>query len=100
MFEPFLNYKSEKCGINFIKRNESYTSKCSALDLEKVEKHETYLGKRIKRGMFKTSNGFKLNADVNGSYNILRKEIGDGFLKISSNIGLVVSPVRVTLLQN
>ena len=33
---------------------------------------ETYNGKRIKRGLFQTQNGILINADVNGSYNIMR----------------------------
>ena len=31
------------------------------------------MGKRIYRGLYKTLNGQLLNADVNGSYNILKK---------------------------
>ena len=37
------------------------------------EHHDKYLGRRIKRGLFKSSNGTKINADINGAYNILRK---------------------------
>ena len=39
-------------GIKLIITEESYTSKCDNLALEKIEKHKTYLGKRIKRGLF------------------------------------------------
>ena len=52
---------------------EAHTSKCSFLDKESVEHHEKYKGKRVKRGLFKTSKGILINADVNGSLNIGRK---------------------------
>lgn len=44
-----------------------------------VKKNDKYIGKRVKRGLFKGSD-FVINADVNGAINILRKVIGDGFL--------------------
>jgi putative transposase len=70
-------------GIEVTTIEEGYTSKCSALDLEKIGKHEdhAYAGIRVERGQFITSFGFKINADVNGALNILRKNIGDTFLK-------------------
>lgn len=52
-----LHYKAEENGIRVIMVNEGYISKCSSLDLEEIKKHETYKGKRIKRGLFKTHNG-------------------------------------------
>ena len=71
VFIPFyklinlLKYKCKMIGIEFITINEAYISKCSSLDLEKIEHHEIYLGTRIFRGLFKSK--FKvLNADVNG----------------------------------
>ncbi len=51
-FIEMLCYKAELMGIQIIVSEESYTSKCSFLDLEIVGKHETYAGKRVKRGMF------------------------------------------------
>ena len=94
-----LKYKIKcKCefhGIKYITQEESYTSKCSFLDDESIEKHEYYLGKRITRGLFKSSEGILLNADVNGALNICRKSKQ----KINNNnqlcIGLSSSPVRV-----
>ena len=68
-----LSYKCRQVGINVILTEESYTSKCSFLDNEAVQKHQSYLGKRIKRGLFKSSTGKLINADVNGACNILRK---------------------------
>lgn len=72
-----LEYKCRLEGINVILIEESYTSKCSFLDNEPLRKHNTYTGKRIKRGLFKTSKNKLINADLNGSLNILRKVIGE-----------------------
>lgn len=68
-----LQYKCQLKGIRFILTEESHTSKCSFLDKESVKHHAKYKGKRIKRGLFKTSDGILINADVNGSLNIGRK---------------------------
>jgi putative transposase len=72
-----LQYKTKLEGINVVVHEESYTSKCSFLDNEPLKKHDAYLGKRVKRGLFCSSSGKKINADVNGSLNILRKVVGD-----------------------
>lgn len=68
-----LQYKCELQGIRFVTTEESYTSKCSFLDLEEVTKQKEYLGQRVKRGLFQTKEGVLINADVNGSLNIGRK---------------------------
>ena len=95
-----LKYKCELEGINYIEREESYTSKCSSLEKEPIEYHKKYLGDRIKRGLFETSQGILMNSDVNGSLNIGRKEFGDDYLieilKNPVNRGLVLNPVKVT----
>lgn len=72
-----LEYKCKLEGINIILTEESYTSKCSFLDNESVEKHENYLGKRIKRGLFRSAKNRIINADLNGSLNILKKAVGE-----------------------
>ena len=72
-FISMLTYKCELAGIAVTINEESYTSKCSFLDNEEICKHEEYKGKRVKRGLFRTSNGRLLNADVNGALNILKK---------------------------
>lgn len=96
LFESYLIYKSQMNGINIQIREESYTSKCSSLDLEPIKKHENYLGKRVKRGLFRTKNKVLINSDVNGSINILRKEIGDEWLNpFLINRGFVVNPLKV-----
>lgn len=78
-FIEMLKYKWEQAGGIVILQEESYTSKCSFLDSEQIKKHETYLGKRVKRGLFISSSGKELNADVNGAGNILRKGISNAF---------------------
>lgn len=70
-----LVYKCKRVGIEAITGEERYTSLCSFLDNESVEKHDVYLGKRVKRGLFMSSNGTLINADVNGAYNILKKHL-------------------------
>ncbi len=79
-----ITYKAQLAGIKVTIQEESYTSKCSALDLENIGKHEdhAYAGKRIHRGLFASALGLLINADVNGALNILRKVIGDHFLKL------------------
>ena len=72
-FIDMLEYKCRLNGIMIVLQEESYTSKCSFLDNEDVGKHEIYLGKRVKRGLFITNNGVLINADLNASLNILRK---------------------------
>lgn len=68
-----LSYKCKQLGITVALIEESYTSKCSFFDNEPVQKQDNYQGKRMKRGLFKTKTGKLINADVNGSLNILRK---------------------------
>ena len=72
-----LLYKCQMCGIECICNEESYTSKCDALVMEEVGKHEEYVGKRVKRGLFQSAVGQLVNADVNGALNIMRKVVGD-----------------------
>lgn len=71
-----ITYKCELLGITVHITEESYTSKCSFLDNEDVCKHKEYKGKRIKRGLFKSSDERLINADINGALNILKKVIG------------------------
>jgi putative transposase len=90
-----IQYKAEEVGIGIILNEESYTSKCSFIDKEEICKHDSYIGKRIKRGLFKTSNGTLINADINGSLNILRKVIGDTLYPIE---GLALNPVIINVI--
>jgi len=72
-FIEVLEYLGKMRGISVKTVNESHTSKCDALAEEEIKHQETYLGKRIKRGLFKSSVKQVINADVNGAFNILRR---------------------------
>ena len=93
-FVQMLQYKGQIAGIKVVLVEESYTSKCSALDWEPIQQHSDYIGSRVKRGLFRTKTGRFINADVNGSLNIGRKAVGDGFIPNSIE-GFVVNPVRL-----
>ncbi len=67
-----ITYKAKLKGIEIKLQEESYTSGCSAIDLEPVTKKYYNKSRRITRGLFKSGYGI-LNADINGSLNILRK---------------------------
>ena len=62
--------------------------------MEPIEKHDAYLGKRVKRGLFKSLDSIKYNADLNGALNILRKVVGNSIFDGKLVRRLVVSPVR------
>jgi putative transposase len=74
-----IEYKAARHGIKVIVTEESYTSKASFLDGDDIPTYgessdkKQYSGKRIQRGLYRTSCGWLINADVNGSANILRK---------------------------
>ncbi|MFK2826724.1 transposase [Bacillus sp. B190/17] len=83
---PFGNLREqlsnlcERYGIFYKEQEESYTSKASFFDNDKLpnwnptdESKHGFSGKRIKRGLYCTSTGYKFNADINGALNILRK---------------------------
>src|SRR4028118_804485 len=98
-----LEYKAQLVGIKVIVQEESYTSQSSFLNLDpipvygKTGNDVIFSGKRIKRGLYKTSVGQLINSDVNGAYNILRKAIPNAF---SNGIGsCVVGPMRVNPLK-
>ena len=96
-----LQYLCELNGIVFVKQEESYTSKASFWDNDAIPvynannpKSYKFSGKRIHRGLYKTSNGTLLNADVNGALNIMKKsKVVD--LTILYNSGEVDTPVRI-----
>lgn len=88
-----IKYKGLMAGIEVAITQEAYTSKCSALDLESICKHEIYVGRRKKRGLFETKNGLLINADVNGACNIARLVAGNEI--ISDSVKSVVSAPKV-----
>ena len=70
-----IEYKAKLEGIKVEKISEKYTSGVSALDREDIVKENYNKKRRISRGIFVTNRGIKINADINGSLNILRKYI-------------------------
>jgi len=97
LFKRKLKAKCERYGINYVEVEETYTSKVDALALEPIEKKEKYLGRRVRRGLFQSSTGTLINADVNGALNILRKVAGDSSVRAIAGSGRVNRPVRVRL---
>ena len=74
-----LEYKCENEGIKFIKTNESYTSGTSFLDGEEPIEKNYNKDRRIHRGLFQSEKGEYINADVNGSYQIMKKVFPKAF---------------------
>ena len=98
-----LEYLCILYGINYIKQEESYTSKASFFDRDDIPvynadnpKDYSFSGTRVKRGLYKTASGKTLNADINGALNILKKSsVVD--LSVLYSRGDVDTPVRVRL---
>jgi putative transposase len=91
-----IKYKAEEKGINVILQEESHTSKCSFLDDEYIGHHEKYVGKRFKRGLFRSAKGIIINADVQGAYNIIKKAIPKAFARVEADEieGVGLHPLR------
>ncbi|MEN8220122.1 MAG: transposase [Pseudomonadota bacterium] len=95
-FVDKLSYKLGSHGIELIVTDESYTSKASFIDGDKMPKQynpkakqkRTFSGQRVKRGLYKSGDGTVINADANGAYNILRKTDSDfSFSKLAEKVG-------------
>lgn len=101
-YAKFINQLSYKCqllGMTVITREESYTSKASFLDYDAVPDYKSELtykfsGKRIKRGLYRSSTR-KINADVNGAYNIMVKENPNYILSKREQLGF--NPILIKL---
>lgn len=98
-----LQYKCKLEGINVIIQEESYTSKSSFLDNDFIptfksvtELNYKFSGQRIKRGLYKSLDGRLINADLNGSLNILRKAVPNAFEKCYG-IEVCSTPKVITL---
>ena len=70
-----IEYKANLKGITIVKQEESYTSGTSYVDGELPNKDNYDKSRRKHRGLFVSNNGIQINADVNGSYQIMRKVI-------------------------
>lgn len=93
-----ISYKAKLVGIDVKITEESYTSKVDHLSFESLEKHDIYLGKRKKRGLFQSSVNQLINADINGSIGIARKVFGDSAVQQIISSGLAFNPIRVNIL--
>lgn len=93
-----ISYKAKLVGIDVKITEESYTSKVDHLAFETLEKHDIYLGKRKKRGLFQSSVNQLINADINGSIGIVRKVFGDSAVQQIIGSGLAFNPIRVNVL--
>ena len=104
LFRRQLSFLCWKYGIEYIEQEESYTSKSSVLDQDELPVYDPtqqfcgkFSGKRIHRGLYRSKNGTIINADINGSANILRKGKQNlDFGKLC--MGLLASPERIRVL--
>ncbi|WP_040635549.1 RNA-guided endonuclease InsQ/TnpB family protein [Mitsuokella multacida] len=72
-FIQMLQYKAEAIGMKVVLTEESYTSGTSFLDGEAPAKDRYDKSRRVHRGLFQANDGRKINADINGAYQIMRK---------------------------
>jgi len=86
-------YKAQLCGIQVILTEESYTSGTSFLDDELPQKEFYNKERRIHRGLFVSNKGFKINADINAAFQIMKKVFPNVFT--DGIEGVVLHPVRV-----
>jgi putative transposase len=100
-----LTYKAALVGIQVEVQEESYTSKASFFNLDPLPTYQpnddteyTFSGKRIgpRKRLYRTKDGKTICADVNGSYNILRKRKPDAF-KAEGIAAYVVQPLRLAI---
>ena len=70
-----LQYKCYENNIIFKVTNEAYTSGTSFIDNESPSQENYNKSRRTHRGLFLTTKGIKINADVNASYQIMKKEL-------------------------
>src|SRR5215469_13085971 len=107
-FIDMLTYKASLVGIQVEVQEESYTSQASFLDLDPIptykpddEEEYSFSGKRIgrRKRLYRAKDGTIICADVNGSYNILRKRKPDAFKHVDAKglAAYVVQPVRLAI---
>jgi putative transposase len=107
-FIDMFTYKAALVGIQVEVQEESYTSKASFLDLDPIPTYKpndetayTFSGKRFGRRnrLYRTKDGTIICADINGSYNILRKRKPDAFAHVDAKgiAAYVVQPLRLAI---
>lgn len=94
-FIEMLQYKSENVGIRVELTEESYTSGTSFLDSELPIKENYNKSRRKFRGLFISNNSIKINADVNGAYQIMKKVFPNAYADGIEGLGL--TPIRVSI---
>ena len=99
LFIQMLAYKCENNGIRFIENEEAYTSGTSFLDNEDPVKENYNKERRVHRGLFIADCGKKINADVNGAYQILKKVIPDAFSKGIEGAGSHPTIINLAMLR-
>lgn len=96
-----LEYTCKVEGIDTLVVNESYTSKASFFDKDPIPNYgdtniPEFSGRRVKRGLYRTKNGYEFNADVNGALNILRKSNVVSLEALYAR-GEVDTPIRIRI---
>lgn len=89
-----FQYKCENAGIKYIETNEAYTSGTSYLDDEEPTKENYNKERRIQRGLFQAKD-MLINADVNGSLQIMRKVFPDSYTGYGIEVDLTPTIINV-----
>jgi len=96
-----LDYLCKRNGMKFAEQEESYTSKSSYFDNDILPIYRAFdktkyvfSGRRIKRGLYKTAQGYLINADQNGALNILKKSSLNGVILLQGR-GDLKMPKRI-----
>ena len=92
-----LQYKCENAGIKYIETNEAYTSGTSYLDNEAPTKENYNKERRVQRGLFQAKDTL-INADVNGSLQIMRKVFPDSYIGYGIEVNLtpiIINAVKI-----
>lgn len=92
-FIEMIQYKAQEEGIHVILTEESYTSGTSFLDGEEPVKKNYNKSRRVHRGLFHSNNVTQINADINASYQILKKVFPTAYA--NGIEGVVLHPFRV-----
>jgi putative transposase len=106
-FIAMLAYKAELAGIQVKITEEGYTSKASFSKASLRDRDPlpifsptlpapTFSGRRVQRGLCRAADGQHINADVNGSYTIIRTGLPDAFGG-KWIAGAAVHPVRLSV---
>jgi putative transposase len=99
-----VQYKANALGVDVILTEEAYTSKASFLDRDAIPEHSKgskpdFSGVRVKRGLYRSSSGLLVNADVNGAANIGRKVFPEAIFDGSWDRSVAATPVVVNPLR-